>query len=92
LHRPVQAAPAGDPSTSHTKESEGSPAGPDGRRWTHTGRGTACDSHMPPPGGGMNLALNHHTYDNQNSAGTYHGSNSFHGPRVDLPQFDGANP
>jgi hypothetical protein len=40
----------------------------------------------------MNLALSHQNFDNQHPARTYHGANSFHGPRVDLPQFDGSNP
>ncbi|KAK1679066.1 hypothetical protein QYE76_039914 [Lolium multiflorum] len=91
IQRPDLSAGARDPSSSRIRDLEEATAGPDGRRWTHNSRGTALGTTLPPPGGGTNFSQFDRGSNSllcDNSTGTDTG----HGPRADLPQFDGTNP
>lgn len=84
-------AVAEDLRTSHARGPGGDTAGPDGHRSDHTNRGTTCVHHMSSPIGGTNSGR---IFFSCSSSGNSSGNNtdSSHGPRVELPQFDGANP
>lgn len=82
----------GGPLSSATKGGGGNTVGRDGHRCEPHHRGTTCALHMNSSVGGKHSHRHFFHTSNYNSFQSSNLDTSPPGPRVELPQFDGANP
>lgn len=91
VNRPIpNAAAGGSPESQSWRPGVGA-IGPEGHRSALQNRGTASALHAPPPGGGTN-STQLVPFSLNSSAGSTVTDRNSSAPRVELPQFDGANP